>query len=440
MSSSSSSILPPIQSSPSSVSPLNLSRQSVPSLSPVFSRGSPNLLPPIASSPLVPLPSTLVAPLPPITNTPSPIIASQRTPRLASSPSPVLVPLAFSSDGAVTLPMSSPRLSPGLSRQEVSTEQFKPVHNDLTVVKPGSPSTVSFSTRDGELENIDIEKSLIDRGYLPLDKVLTKDGMGNLMCNYIKSMDATGRGVFVELDCEGVVAVEPKDVVLSHQRNASVVPYSVKMGTYECASSDVCGVAFVCDNEICTLKRSDNSLTPVETVFTHHKTEGQGHHGLLSGHPIAYPIVRMSEILSNPEGVACSIKASHDRMRNTEFSTASKDTSVLSHSAHRLHSEVQRFQKNQHYVSSTLSNTISDLEKMDLGYKRSPPSSDVEKNNQRLIHYNLRKRHDLVLDHIKISEAVNNRIDRINQLTKEIEELNNYSSSLFGRIEGVMTE
>lgn len=434
LSSSAGSPLPVINSSP-----LNLSSAPVPSLSPVQS--SPSLLPPVKSSPVFSS-SPVVMSLPVISTSPSlvaPIsLSSGRTSPTASpagSPA-VLVPLQFSSDTSV-LPMSSPKLSPML---ETNTAEFKSVDNKLTQVAPDSPSTLSFEDYSGPIANMQIEKQLVDAGYLPLDKILTKDNFGNLMCNYIKATDATGRGVFVELDCEGMVAVSPDDVVLSSAASASVVPYSVKMGTYECASSDVCGVAFECDNEICTLKRGANGLTPKETVFSHSKTAHHGHHGVLDGHPIAYPIVRMSEIMQNPEAVACSIKASHDRMRNTEFSSAAKDTQELAQASSDLHTHVKRYQKGQHYVSSTLSSTIADLEKLDRKYKQDPPSSDIEKNNHRLIHYNLRRRHDLVMDHIKISEAVNNRLNRIKELSQEIAELNDYSNSLFKDIHLMKTE
>ena len=282
------------------------------------------------------------------------------------------------------------------------------------------------------IEDNEIEQTLTESGYLPLDKILSRDSNDNLMCQYIKVIDATGRTAFVDLDCEGYVSVDPKDVhMVASARDVSVVPYSVKMGTYECASSDVCGVAFECDNEICTLKRTNDSLNPTESVFLHDKTNAH-EHGMLSSHPIAYPIVSMSDIKANPAMVARGIKDSHKRMRIAAFRQIEKDTKELIEAAKALDQQVARFQNIQHLVSNSLENSTHMLENIHENYKRSPPTTDRERKNLRSVHFNLRKRHDLVVDDLRLAEDVNTRTTEIKELVGEIKSLNDYADRLFG--------
>ena len=366
------------------------------------------------------------------------------SPRLSPgklSPMGALPPLSPSSVSRSNL--VNPLVPPTGSLSSSADENLKPLSIKPTKVHPDSPSTASFHDYQGMIQDKGVEQMLTESGYLPVDKILTKDENGNLMCQYIKSVDATGRTSFVDLDCEGYVSVDPKDMTMvnSGSNNASVVPYSVKMGTYECASSDVCGVAFECDNEICTLKRADDSLVPSETVFTQSATDaGHKKHGMLDNHPISYPIVSLSDIKANPERVACSIKDAHDRMRNASFGQVSQDTSGLVNATKSLNNEISRFNANQKAISASLTNTIAQLEKIHAQYKRSPPTSDHERAKLRSVHYNLRKRHDMVVDHLKLSESVNSRVDRIRELSGEVKALNDYTEKLFAGLDGVYSE
>ena len=344
------------------------------------------------------------------------------------------------------LPSLSSVKLPLLRESELKT----PLVSKPTSVVSNAPSTVSFHDFNGMIEDSGVEKTLTDSGYLPLDKILSKDDNDNLMCQYIKVIDATGRTAFVDLDCEGYVSVNAKDVhVMASSKDVSVVPYSVKMGTYECASNDVCGVAFECDNEVCTLKRTDNSLNPSESVFVHSKVNNQ-EHGLLSSHPIAYPIVSMSDIKVNPAAVARGIKDSHHRMRMAAFQQIERDAKELTAAATALEQQVARFHNIQHLVSNSLQTTTNQLERIHENYKRSPPSTDLERAKLRSVHYNLRKRHDLVIDDLRLAETVTERTDRIRELIGEIKSLNDYADRLFGirfrnghletDIDGVYTE
>ena len=442
----------------SSVSQLPPSPRSLPSVSSVSQLPpSPRPLSPVSSSVsgLPPSPRSLpsvsssVSGLPPSPRPLSPVSSSVSG--LPPSPKPLSATPLPTNQSAGRVP-SLPSL-PALSSMKLPLSEAKvdkPLVNKPTSVVSNAPSTVSFHDFNGMIEDSAVEKTLTDSGYLPLDKILSKDDNDNLMCQYIKVIDATGRTAFVDLDCEGYVSVDPKDVhLMASSKDVSVVPYSVKMGTYECASNDVCGVAFECDNEVCTLKRTDNSLNPSESVFVHSKVNRQ-EHGLLSNHPVAYPIVSMSDIKANPAAVARGIKESHHRMRTAGFQQVERDTKELLAATTALEQQVSRFHNIQHLVANSLQSTTSQLEKIHENYKRSPPTTDSERTKLRSVHYNLRKRHDLVIDDLRLAENVNDRTERIRELVGEIKSLNDYADRLFGirfrngrletDIDGVYTE
>lgn len=425
-------------------------RMGTPSALPALSSPSTDKLPP---SPVKTSMSGLNSPFTPNKLPPSPVKAPLSQSAQSSEPksyeskssepksSEPFSACSLGKSGFSSTSNGSPISLPKIPLTSVPDSNLKPLSSSSTKVEDDSLSTASFHDQQGMIMEDEVEKSLTESGYLTVDKILTKDENGNLLCQYIKAVDATGRSAFVDLDCEGYVAVDPKDMTMTNSSsvNASVVPYSVKMGTYECVSSDVCGVAFECDNEICTLKRTDQSLTPSETVFTTLKS-GNGDKGMLSNTPIAYPIVSLSDLKANPEQVASSIKDSHNRMRNVAFGQANRDTENLVNATKSFNAEIKRFDTNQRLISTSLNKTINELERIHAQYKRSPPASDKERANLRSVQYNLRKRHDLVVDFIKLSESVNDRTDRVKELAGEVKSLNDYAEKLFAGLDGVYQE
>jgi hypothetical protein len=284
-----------------------------------------------------------------------------------------------------------------------------------------------------------VEATLLEFGYVPTDKVITKDEDGLLVCQYLKAVDKSGRTVFVDMDCDGFVSVDPKNMTMVKVSDASVVPYSIKMGAYDCAASDVCGVAFECDGEVCTLKRSNKDLTPSETVFTSASKDGNTF-ALMPNYPIPYPIVNLSDIKNKPAEVASSIKDSHDRMRRVAFGHVERDTQDLDKSTASLVHEVRKFEEQQKEVSSKLSTTLKEFETMNDRFIRKPPTTDNGKSLQRTVQFNLRKRNDMVLDYLTYSEAVNSRAARIKELAAELKDLNDLAEQLFDGVGNVYQE
>ena len=333
-----------------------------------------------------------------------------------------------------------PPLSPkNVSAEFTEREKALPINTSLSRVKPG-PSTASFSDFKGEVADQNIEKALLERGFISTEKILTKDENGNVVCRFIKARDNLGHALYIELDTSskdnmGYVTVCDDDPVISVSREASVIPYSLKVGSFEASSSSLFGVGFECDNQVCVMSRKDNSLEPVETVFSYSKDMG-----VQEKHPIPFPIVKLSEVLANPEAVLKNISGSHARMRNIAFQSCVKDvTAMLDHSGN-LSGEVQRFANKSKEVAETLENTIKYLEDMHDKYMQVGAKNEQDLANLKAIRFNLNKRADLQSDFISLCHSMRERAQRIAVLKQELKELNEFSETLFTGLPYIFTE
>jgi hypothetical protein len=334
------------------------------------------------------------------------------------------------------LPPMSPK---NVTAEFTEREKALPINTSLSRVKPG-PSTASFSDFKGEVADQNIEKALLERGFISTEKILTKDEAGNVMCRFIKARDNLGHALYIELDTSekdgmGYLTVCDEDRVMSISREASVIPYSLKVGSFEASSSSLFGVGFECDNQVCVMSRKDNSLEPIETVFSFSNDMG-----VQEKHPIPFPIVKLSEVLANPQLVLQNIAGSHARMRNIAFSSCVKDVSLMQENAGNMCREVERFANKSKEVAETLENTIKYLEDMHDKYIQVGAKTETDLANLKAIRFNLNKRADLQSDFISLCHSMRERAQRIAVLEDEIRSLNDFSDNLFTGLAYIFTE
>ena len=318
------------------------------------------------------------------------------------------------------------------------------VDSSITKMNPSSSSTAVFGNYEGTLPNAEIEKSLLSSGFVPTEKILTKDDNGNLICHFIKTRDNVGRISYVELDCDdssgmGYIAISPTDTVLTSSREASIIPYSLSIGSFEANKGDIYGVGFECDNSICVMTRKDSSLEPVQTVF--HSTKNNGNDvGIIENHYVPFPIVKMSEILVNPSGVHRGITTSHARMRNVSFSSCNKEVITIKEHISSLQKEIIRFDNIAKQVTEILSSSIGELEKMHEYYNVHGTRTASEVEKLKAIQFNLAKRNDLALDYIALCHSMKERSIKIAALRDELKAFNDFSQTLFTGIDSVFVE
>lgn len=158
---------------------------------------------------------------------------------------------------------------------------------------------------------------LVKNGYHPVSTVIVKNNEGGLEGRYVKALNKMGQHVFVLLDTQGYTAVDPKDLTMIEAKAASIVPLGVKASGLDNAGAEVSGVAFECNEGVCTLIRGQDT-TPRETSFVYVEKKAEKA-AIIQDHVIAYPIVRLSEIIANPDLVMKNVDIATRRIRNAAY-------------------------------------------------------------------------------------------------------------------------
>ncbi len=331
----------------------------------------------------------------------------------------------------------TPTLSPLFNTPSQLVDE-KAVLTKKSIVMPSS-GTLQFSTISGPVTDSSVESQLASKGYITTDRVLTKTPSGQVEGRYLKTINERGQTAFVELDTEGFVSVQPEDLTMIESKSASKVPMSVKVGTLECASSDVCGVAFECEGELCTLTRENPSMAPTELVL--HTVSKPSERSIVEeGTPIAYPIVRLSEINADNEQVVKSVDAATARIRNASYKACVEDMRKTDKSCENLKSEFKTLSGTIDLAFRKLGSSIQELEKYRTGYDNVPPQNDEQREKYRTLAFNLRRRHDMMVDLLRICVQVSTYSDQLRFVGEKFSELTRHVDEAYKGIEYVYKE
>ena len=277
----------------------------------------------------------------------------------------------------------------------------------------------------GRVSDTRAEEELMKHGYAIVDKVFTRDPQGNVVCEYIKACTVRGQFVFVEMDSGGCVAYRKDDLTAVRMKDAIKVPHSAKMGALECADLNVCGVAFECKDGICTLVRNcdDRSLEPTEHhLVTVSKKCDEAI--IMDDNPIAYPVVKMSEITANNCLVMGNIDEVTRKMRKKGFVRCKKN---LQENKCLLEDLVNEYRTFCHYTGrlfETLQRSICELERIQDPYIECPPECDDNKERFKVLGYNLRVRHSTMDKLISKCDEVAAQRCPLEEMTHRIHDMN----------------
>ena len=282
---------------------------------------------------------------------------------------------------------------------------------------------------------VSAEETLIQADYLPGEKVLIKCGEG-VACRYIKAINKNGHPVYVELDIDGHVVVDPNMTVLNKITDDNMIPRSIKIGSYECAKNEACsGVIFECSNGICAVTNGANML-PDESIYMRDNTSNNN-----TNTSVAYPVIRMSELKHGDRNIINkSIGETHAKLRNVALSSTDENVCGLRNAVSDLKKGIDQFDSYRKQVLETLASTLRYLDNVNSQYVNSEVLNVEDQANVRTIRFNLRKRHDLILELIRMSEALCQRKFQIDNLLQDVTELNQEASRIFAGIGGVMEE
>ena len=168
-----------------------------------------------------------------------------------------------------------------------------------------------------EEKNRGVEELLMHHRYHILKRIFINSDSG-VIARYIKAFDRNGHVVYIEPDVDGSIMRGEEEAVYEEKTGNIPIPYSYKTGTIKCVETGACGVVFECNGSYCTVRANPADVSmPMENFYC--EAEMKSTEVMFDeSHVTAYPIVRLSEILENPELVCENIvKVSHRIMEVT---------------------------------------------------------------------------------------------------------------------------
>ena len=149
-----------------------------------------------------------------------------------------------------------------------------------------------------------VDEVLVNAGFVKTSVLAIKGENGVDLTPYFRSYTSLGDICYIEIDpTEGInmATTNGIDRMRATVRTGSTIKQQTMISVAQCANSAVCGVAFECDSEVCVLVPTSHTETGFrEQVYV--VTEALPSKNVqLHGTPLAYPVIRLSEILSCPE-------------------------------------------------------------------------------------------------------------------------------------------
>ena len=344
-----------------------------------------------------------------------------------SSPSKAQSPSNVSSPAKVSSP--SKVQSPAKTQSPARTQ------------KAGGPPLLKKKNQDEPVEVVaEVKQSTIDlagivdkMGYQILGYLICEDDGSNI-CQYIKVKDRIGLTMYVEPDVEGMVPISGYHITKTRVVLDGKIPYSLKNGAIEVVSPYVYGVAWECDSEVCILTVDGENREPREKIFVLEEVENFDDN---LGEPITYPVVKISEILAKPEMIHENIKQASLRLRNIELENCDHQLGRLKTGIQQLHDVIQKYDHYRYHMGSKLIETINTLNLLYDEYLKEGTFTTEEQQKFQIIEHNLKIRLDKLTELIQLCQAIIARQYRLNQLTKEFDDLSTFASYNFSDIDKV---
>lgn len=325
------------------------------------------------------------------------------------------------------------------------------VQSSTAPATPSTTSTTPVSAHDGlaipvipmapDSDSVDLVLSKL--GYHVLSKVLVKDADRDpVHARFLDVLNNLGQRVFVELDIEGHLAAQSQDpIMIQGSSRSNSIPHSCKVGTFECAGQEVAGVAFAYSDDagrhhdICSLLRDEDGSGPLEVNYHLDQDTAE-----IMTKPVAYPIVRLSEIVDNPDSTLRNINEATRRIRNTTYENCKTELEQTREAIRKLGESFIEFNEVQSRCSHELMASIRSLEKIHQQYREFPPTTDENRERYRKLLFNFRKRHEFAIELIGVCQLVNAQRETILQYTQLIREALDYCRKEFRDINRIIDE
>ena len=298
---------------------------------------------------------------------------------------------------------------------------------------------IEFRDQESEIERDrempTAEDEISKYGYMMQSVVYTKDKQGTVKAKYIKAVNNKGNVAYIELDEDGYKGGGDMDMVLIESTIPSLIPYSLRRGSYECAGNDTYGIMFECNNGLCSLTRRSDPLEVHEQTFVF---PDNSETLMMTSLPIPYPIIRLSELRQRADQVLIGLEAATKRLRNANYAYCERELRSLGQTVERFRELYVSFAKKKKSIFGTLGKSLMELETIYRKYEMEPRKADIHRDRFKLLVFNMRRRHELLIELLLICQSVNSFRDTIEAQVKDLEDLHGYIDKQFVGIENML--
>lgn len=311
---------------------------------------------------------------------------------------------------------NTPKIDEPIEELSISeSEDEEPI-----IVKKSTPRRSNVMTP--RTKRLAIDQELKDLNLIPLEKVVLDDN--HLSVKYIKAITINGIPILIELDIEALIAVNPDDMNVK-ESNSIDIPLPGFLDVNK-LGMDIDGLAIECSNGICTMTR-DANLQPVSRNLSLQKpysTASKSLSKLMNDGFELYPIIRFSDLRSNPDIALQNVEQQSKKIRNDLYNKSNESLKETQIHLLKLNQTYNDAVKIIPAKAKELSDTISQLQKFASDYQK---SGITEKNMSKYtaVIKNIQERNSLVSELLAIISKLANTGRNITNATNELQNVIN---------------
>lgn len=277
-------------------------------------------------------------------------------------------------------------------------------------------SSKSFNSYSDLISSCSIEHILATNGYKPEEVVIVSNNLGKKKAKLVKAINKYGNTVYVFIDIEGYISTKDNDACVK-QTSRCVVDESITGECIDCVSSDIHGVAFVCENGICT---KTHTLDADHEVL-HFANVSAPDDYQANTQAIIYPVIKISEIKESPDEVLEGTKQAIKRLRNQEIEKAHAELPLLEKQLSNFDNALKSYVVGTKLFTERLVTSLNDFNEVNEKHLATPMKSCDDHEKYKKVMKNLVVRNKMLDDLLLNSRRINDIQRSLEEYTNELE-------------------
>lgn len=332
----------------------------------------------------------------------------------------------------VTFPEKYPTISIGTFQPvgDIMSQGMSPIDQLIQANLPPSFETPSIPKLNLKADTRfdEVLQKLLEYGFI-IDYRMYDNGK----LTHLLATTKQGDRVLIQVDNLSYQSTFPSmfnssDVQMRSLPNVTFVPQETKIGALECLNYDVCGVAFVCEGNICMTQKKNGTkeMTYSEKNYTFQSSSEIGA-GVIGHALVAYPIISLSTVLANPQKAEDQIASVAGEIHEISLKKLYKQHERLEEALNKLKEQITSEGQFIRSADFALDSDIDKLTQIYHSLKEINPDemSDSQQEAYYVVLRNLKEKKALRSRLINMTSTAHAITNSIQSLSKEFEQLVN---------------